>query len=1081
MSYNPVLWLGGSLANNGRPNTIQDSYDQLISTANVFGQTGAKVFRMWSGVIEMASPRLMNAGLMTQAQWQENVKFLKAIGDYCRANNIVISVEDNFTWSPLWTKSWTSAAATAGLPIAYVDGGEALLNVRDTPEDLTALAKTMAGNAKIIAQAFPTVKIGDVQPPVAKAQAAWSQQLRNWWATYNAVADSLGAPRFSYFLADIAWNGPDTSWLKVVEQTKADAVAAGLSFGAFVNGYSDSIVGEQWTAQAQQNLARLAANAVIDPEFLVLESWSAALPNTVTPVTSAGSMAWLGASISRLFPLYNDGKVTAGGRVAVTALPQMVFRVGVTTALSGIAMQLAASDVSANGKAALLLVSESTVLTAQLSGAGQITGNGTNSLALAGTAAELTAMLKTLRVKAATGGPDTLTVTAFNALGQAGMARVELLATPTAGTSFSFKNDTGSRTWASAAAQVGMDGKIRSETYTWFPDAVDPVTGKYRPLTTLLVHSPLMDSKLAQQNGRLVNPVAQGLELFDPSNNNGKPSFRTETLLKTVVTFSPTTGQVRTESSTIKASQAGGAWNPLASGGSVVTQYNDGSNPNWKPEWGSAPASVTTIFAGNGAKVEEAYYWKPGNPFLQSILIWSTAGKGLWERTDALPSGSSFVTGLRLVTQYNTGDNPNWDYVGRSDQSSVATLFRDGLALEQTLLGTNGSRTFVQWNYDGTQPWYNLAQWFNSAGQKAQERFQFRAADAIRETLLKYDVASGTLWQRWDSPRAGGYVLTQYDVANAETWDNFVQTVNAANQILSLVYTFKPGQPYLTITRLFDTASGKMQQETARLSDGRTQITDVDVKGTERWTQKVRILDASIRLASERFDWRAGEGLVSTEFRYDVATGALYQRWDKPPEGGYVLTQYDTTGTAAMAYFTQVVSAANKMIELHQVFRSGNTVSKVDAWYDPVNSGMREIDTYRADIVTIDIRRADGSVYFTDTLPLSAASSLVHRSGMKFLYASGASETLTGTAASDFFVLGAKPTTGSTLVEIAGFQIGRDVLALPVARFGDWSRIAQSATAVSGGMLLRSVAGNESVLLRGLAPQQLSKSDVSII
>ena len=238
-----AIWLGGGAEQGGGYGTIQDGYADLISSAGVFSQTGAKVFRVWSSLIDMGSERLVQAGVITEAQRQQNFKLLQDIGTYCRANGIALAVEDNFLWTPAWTADWVNTAKAAGLPIGFVDGGENIINVANTPSALTALATTMVADAKVVAAAFPKVQFGDIEPPVTPAsqQGDRNNLLTNWWNTYNAVAKQAGIAGFSYFLADIAWDGANTTWQGELEQISKLTTSAGLQLGAFINGYSDDV------------------------------------------------------------------------------------------------------------------------------------------------------------------------------------------------------------------------------------------------------------------------------------------------------------------------------------------------------------------------------------------------------------------------------------------------------------------------------------------------------------------------------------------------------------------------------------------------------------------------------------------------------------------------------------------------------------------------------------------------------------------------------------------------------------------------------------------------------------------------
>lgn len=1208
MLFSPALWLGGSLATNGQPNTIQDSYDQLISSADVFTTTGARVFRMWSGQIDLASPRQVRVGAITEQQRQANADLLKAIGTYCRDHDIIISVEDNFMWSAQWIQSWTGSALQAGLPVAMVDGGENLLGVQDTTSSLQSLASTMAANAKLVAQAFPGVLIGDIEPVIAANQVAWSQELRHWWATYNEVALVLGAPTLSYFIGDIDWHNANTDWLPVIAQTHTDL--PGMSFGLVINGFTDSLVAEQWTATALQHIAYFGPYADLTPDIFMLETWSGGLPSTVTPLNRPGTMGWLATAASRLFVAYHGQPAMTTKTLTITAAPQLVVQVGQASPLHNLTVCLSDDSAGADDRIAILLVSETAILTATPTAQGQVVGDGSNAVLLAGTIPDIATMIASVRVMEGSAGPDTIWAMGFNATGGTGVRRIDLLATPNSGSSFAFDGAGTSHGWVSATAELDDQGMILAETSIWNTSDTSPIAG-HAPQMTLMIHSPLTSASLQLVASRLVNPLAQGNQTFDPIRTYSGTTFVVALLGRTMATFDRSTGHLMTERSTIMADPDAQPWSPLARGGMVTTQYNTGTNPEWQAGWSSALESVSTIASSDGVPIESVYTWSPDQSYLYSILVWSPAGRGLWEESDALPAPGGFATGYRIVTEFNTGDNPNWDYIRHATDRSVATIFHDGLALQQFVAAADGSHTVDEWSYDQSRLWSWHQQRFDASSHLTSEAYRYPSGGALLSSKLVYDVPSGWLWQRWDHPTEGGYVLTQYDVTGTAEWSSFVQTVGANNKLASLLYTFDPGNTKLTTLRSFDSVSGTLQQETNRMTNGSVQVSDWDTAATQPWSKHVAVRNAANVLVSEHYDWDIGQSYATTDLTYRAATGALYQRWDRPAAGGYVLTQYDVDNTADWSRLVQTVLAGNKLASLYyvmdpgrstatitrnydtttgalkaevdvlpdgrtqtllwdtqrqeswskhtytsdpvgrmivehydwdtdprltssdltyaagttlvssrtdyligggsiisqfdttgltpvastvrtmdatnhvvmqvQTMRAGQATTEIRTWYDPANVSIREVDTVTASTVAVVFYRGDGSIVYQNMLSSALAVDLVHRTAMHFIHAAGINETLIGTTQADDFVLGTTPGTAGALETISGFQVGRDVLTLPRARFGDWDRITQSMTSSAEGLLVRGLNANDRLLVAGLTAGQLTHGDVSLV
>jgi plastocyanin len=702
----PSLWLGGSAANGGGVATIQDGYAQLISGAGVLTQDGASVFRVWSGLIDDASERQVEVGAITQAQQQQNFQLLQAIGAYCVAHNIVISVEDNFAWSTAWTSDWVATAQAAGLPIAYVDGGENL-QPNSSAATLTALANTMVADAKVVVAAYPTVKLGDVEPAVSISgaqQAGWDSELSTWWQTFDTVAQQNGIQGYSYYLADVGWDGPSSSWEPVIQQVDTLAVNSGLQFGLFLNGYSNDITSSQWVAQAQQHLAEIASNPNISPSFVVDESWYAPTPDSVTPITAPDSMGNLGLTTTLLYPAYQTGGITATGALVLQVPTQMVVTVGKATSLHNIGIQLAASDVSAQAKAAVLVVDETGVLNAAAAGAGQVIRGSANSLLLIGNESDLNAELSSLTVTEPFAGPDNLEIEAFNTSGQASQTQVNVAALaasqPATGATLTFSNPGDTATWQSATITLSGTGVIVSETDTWFPTGVT-ATGQYQPTTNVTIYQPLALSGLSTSNGKLINPAAQGQSYYNPAGNESL----TETLGSTQIQFVSATGSIVATTSTILPDNgtndgaAATAASLFPKGGSVITEYNTGANPQWQSSWGNNLQYATFVYDSDDILVEEVGTWQPGNTLTTSISVYSPLTGKQWQEIDTQASGSAFVSGPEVVTEYNTGDNPNWDIADWGTATTATTIFQDGTAVSQTLADGSSTLSEINTNY----------------------------------------------------------------------------------------------------------------------------------------------------------------------------------------------------------------------------------------------------------------------------------------------------------------------------------------------------------------------------------------------
>ena len=946
-SPNPSIWLGGSSsADAGGQGTIGYGYAELLSGA--LHASGATVFRMWSSAIDSGSMRLVDAGLMTLEQQQQNFLLLQNIAKYCRANGITISVEDNLTWTPLWTQSWVGAAQAAGLPIAFVESNdEGLLHTPDNPTALTALANLMMVDVKVIYAAFPGVQIGDIQPPVNNInQTAWTQQLSNWWSTFNSVASANGVQGFAHYIADVAWDGPSMSWLPVLEATNSAASAAGLKFGVFINGYYDDKNSALWVSQAKQHLAQLAADPKLNPDFLVVETWTNGFPHEAAPISSPDSISNLGAISSLLYPLYHNGSITAQSTVvASTTNPQIIVTTNVTRTIPGYSIQFNSIDVSNNATAAIFISDRSGILSATAAQGGQVIGNGTSSLVLVGTQSALNAELASLTVKEGAPGFDTIDIEVYTRIGMVAQTTIPVLSLQASQTGPIYKfTGSNSGDWTTGSAIV-VNGKITLETVNWYQSAYDPVTGIYHDVQTFPVYSPLSIPGLIVQGANIQNPAAQGsqAQLYDATFGG----IQNMKLTTSFYNFDVKSGIMIRQASKIAPDNTvfanGSIPNPFSIGGAIVTLYNTGTNPMWPRKADINLASITTITAGipgaGGKTVEVIQTWKPGNPIYQTILIYSPTSGALWEKIDSNASNSAFVTGTRTVTQYNTGDNPNWNS-NFGSAVRVSTTYQDLFVIKQAVYAPDGSVVEEFWP-QGNEQWAYLFQMRNSAGQVTQDGYH----------------------------------------------------------------------------------------------------------------------------------WKDGNPFQYTTIIYKPETGQVYQRWDQPRGGGYTLTQYDTDGTRLFASFVQVVDSNNRMVDVRTTWDTGGAYTATHVHSDSSGNFSREIDDYTSSDVKVQISAPDGTVFISNTVPLSAFRGL-ESVPVHFIFSGASGQTLIGTAASDDFII--KPSGSSWTETVSAFEVSKDILALPYATFGGWSSIQQHIHSTPSGSMIDSLDGGAHVLLAGITPSQLT-------
>jgi hypothetical protein len=249
------------------------------------------------------------------------------------------------------------------------------------------------------------------------------------------------------------------------------------------------------------------------------------------------------------------------------------------------------------------------------------------------------------------------------------------------------------------------------------------------------------------------------------------------------------------------------------------------------------------------------------------------------------------------------------------------------------------------------------------------------------------------------------------------------------------------------------------------------QITLTDATGSQAWSSIIVVLNSSGQLLSEQFNWRAGQPYLTTDQTY--TNGVLYQTRNNLAEGGYILTQHDTTGTQPVAYSVLTVSAQNTVEHLQQVFRPGQAATEVDSYYDVTNPNSHEVLTYSGPNVQVQMFNASGAQMSSDTVAASAISDQLLGGPLQFIYGTTASPNLKATSVADEFVITPPDATVKAFFEISGFDIFTDIIALPSSIFGNDQQIMKDTHSAFGGALVYSQYGTSQVLLPGVDPTKL--------
>ena len=702
MSNVPLITIDGSASSGGGSSagfsvqSIGQDYASLIAAGSTaFSASGAKIFTMDAGTLANASQAqvgaLRDGVIVTQQMVDQDRAFLAKIGEFCRANGISIHVEAQLDNPPGndWTYQWLTPAVDAGLPITAV--------INDNEPEVCSPDLSYADRAgyevaivrQIIAH-YPNVTIGQYETRCDL------NETKAWWDAYNSAADAAGLPRISLVVADTPWNAPwhlsQQDWQSWQLGLSNLATSRGVDLEVLLNGVQAGVSNEQWTAQAEQHAAMLAQLPGMNVKALLVRTWDPAYPDSVLPVNSPTTIANAAAEIAATYALYAAGQITGKAPLSVTAASQFVVRPGERVGLPGLSL----SGTDASGSYAVVLMSSTGLLYADPAGAATVTGSGTTKLVLNGNLADLNAIINRLSVSEGFQGPDSLDIEVFGASGRLSDTQLTLFALPdssTAAGTLAVQASDATQGWLSASMAVAANKIVTSETLTFAPASYDPVTQQAVIARSLSIHAPLGQSNLTVVNGKAIsndaNPNGQSLPIgpgfviqaFDPSGVLFKLN-----VLRSTYTYSNTSGHLLSETDVLAPSTLNqvalqaGLGNYLVSGGTQVTQYNTGDNPNWLSNWSPTLSYVRTTYGSSGQILEQVFQGGSSQPYFTLDNVFNPYTGQLWEQIQSAPPPApynDFVTGTKYITQYNTGDNPNWDSGDWGNNAQVTVIWQD--------------------------------------------------------------------------------------------------------------------------------------------------------------------------------------------------------------------------------------------------------------------------------------------------------------------------------------------------------------------------------------------------------------------
>jgi hypothetical protein len=523
-----------------------------------------------------------------------------------------------------------------------------------------------------------------------------------------------------------------TVWQKYLEDLSNLTSARNMALDVMVEGSQTDETNAQTTLQSIRNavdVLDLQAAGLINASAIIVRSWFT-MPTAIAPVNSPTSATFEVTALQAVEEFYLKSYIHDSAIASVSSPGQMLLSSQQVTSLSGLQINVIGSPGGSSDYRVVILIDQTGTLNSQPVGGGVVEQVTPNVLLLSGTESEINRELSSVTVFEPTPGPDALNISVFGSAGMESNSTVELFANGPNDLGDSALSGGATSLWLSAEAMLSSgtlasQGQYLSEEIITWQTASDSATA----IKTDTIHLPMAEYGVNQETlvvgGKTLVTV---VDMFDPkldsggygtqgyANNqgvnnvtlgpagwNGNAFDAQEAMTPMIVTkttnFFDTNGSLETtidsfQSSTFTTVGLGNASlnnfvTDFKNGGSQVTEYNTGHNPAWNMGWSNLFQSVTMTYDDAGHVVEQSFNGLGVNSALYFDYVFDPTTGLPWELiVGTLPPGelgntnnyqngapyqANFPTGPVYITQFNTGDNPNWNYLDWGTSIPAAT------------------------------------------------------------------------------------------------------------------------------------------------------------------------------------------------------------------------------------------------------------------------------------------------------------------------------------------------------------------------------------------------------------------------
>jgi hypothetical protein len=413
-SPSPVIWMGGSAGpDHDYPRVFTDYRTALVDV-------GVRVLKLYTADIVHGN----------EAEIRSIIEYCRGYGLKLAAEGYLVSAFSGSEISEGESPPGTIAELvrrlrSMGGTLDYFESDETLYRAHAVyKHPIREVAANAAHNAQILRDAFPNIRIADIEP--------FPQDMGELLSFLRAFEREARRP-FDIYNPDIAWNSEygRTTWLEQLRDLSRLADRLHLQLAVIYNGNDRRVTDSlQWVTLAEERLAQVESDRSINVSDAIVQTW-VKFPQRVGPPWEPGTMLNLTAVYSSLVGLYRSGYLSgySGGNARIDAPASLKLSSGNRASFSTIRVGGAQGREAAESRVAVVLIAAGGAFDTSGSNSVPTLARGSGTKVVAGPVTEVNNALARLAISNAPPG-TVVDIELFGSKGNIDRKQVVLSGTP---------------------------------------------------------------------------------------------------------------------------------------------------------------------------------------------------------------------------------------------------------------------------------------------------------------------------------------------------------------------------------------------------------------------------------------------------------------------------------------------------------------------------------------------------------------------------------------------------------------------------------------------------------------------------